>query len=518
DVLAQPSDGTPVATEERMSTTADADSAQRKLLARIAELEMTESRAATEQEQLEKRIAELERGVLGSAAARERLEARLADLEAAKRAQEEATRSIIRQTLDTLGSRINEYVIFGGTLEVGASDRRNFDLPDETNLELNTAELDFEIDVNDWTVASLILEYLDGSDVARAPGGGDTPVDRINVDTAFLTLGDSERFWLSAVIGQMVIPFGISTGDPVADVLTLDDPLTVAAFEMTEVAVLLGASFPTPPPRPATLRAGPPPVRPKVLAPFIGKLSRALGHRPYPVPPPAPNFIASTPPTPPFSLGLVSFHGKTYGHRSDEDNWTPVRHAGVVAGAHLRGTPWSIDVDAHWNSSVFDSDFLGVEYANFLDRIGLVPGLAVSLKTTYGPVGLVVERTGSLEHTRFEDDAGRRTRIRPSAWQASLGYQFGWNPSVEAIGSQGTYAAVGYSESRDLAGVTAMVGDANERVGTVPRRRFLATAGEWVLEGVRVALEYSYEEDYPRTQGGTGRSAEGVSSVITMEW
>jgi hypothetical protein len=55
-------------------------------------------------------------------------------------------------------------------------------------------------------------------------------------------------------------------------------------------------------------------------------------------------------------------------------------------------------------------------------------------------------------------------------------------------------------------------------VGTVPRRRFVVDVGEWVLEGVRVAVEYAYIEDYPVSQGGTGKSANGVFSMLTFEW
>jgi hypothetical protein len=43
-------------------------------------------------------------------------------------------------------------------------------------------------------------------------------------------------------------------------------------------------------------------------------------------------------------------------------------------------------------------------------------------------------------------------------------------------------------------------------------------AGEWILEGFRVAVEYSYNEDYPNSEGGTGRSAHAVLSQLTYEW
>jgi hypothetical protein len=105
--------------------------------------------------------------------------------------------------------------------------------------------------------------------------------------------------------------------------------------------------------------------------------------------------------------------------------------------------------------------------------------------------------------------------MTPSAWQLSLGYQIGWNPWVEAIGAQGTYFAIGYSQSSDLGGVLDSDGD---RIGNVPRRRFVVGAGEWILEGFRIAVEYSHIWDYSTNRGGTGRSANGVFSLLTYEW
>jgi hypothetical protein len=109
--------------------------------------------------------------------------------------------------------------------------------------------------------------------------------------------------------------------------------------------------------------------------------------------------------------------------------------------------------------------------------------------------------------------------IKPSAWQISLGYQFDWNPWVEAIGLQGNYLAIGYSESRHLAGVTQVDTNGQQsRVGFLPRRRFLVSAGEWVLDNLRFAIEYSHNWDYRKNEGGTGKSADGVLSQLTLVW
>ncbi len=42
--------------------------------------------------------------------------------------------------------------------------------------------------------------------------------------------------------------------------------------------------------------------------------------------------------------------------------------------------------------------------------------------------------------------------------------------------------------------------------------------GEWVLDGARVAVEYSHIVDYSEEEGGTGKSADGVFMQLTYEW
>src|SRR3972149_8720206 len=166
------------------------------------------------------------------------LEERVKELETEKTAGEEATRSIIRHAVSTLGSKINESVSLGGTLEVLAGSREDFSGKSENVLKLNTVELDLEIQTNEWTSGSLVLQFVDGTDVLfPTTAGFDTGVERINIDTAFITIGDPQRFPPFVTAGRIILPFGISTGDPVANVLTIEDPLTIEVFEMREVAL-----------------------------------------------------------------------------------------------------------------------------------------------------------------------------------------------------------------------------------------------------------------------------------------
>jgi hypothetical protein len=456
----------------------------------------------------------------------EKLEERIEELETDKIAHEDATRSIIRQTFSEWGAKINEYVTLGGTFEVLAGWNEDFTDQDESTIQLSTTQVDFEIQVNDWSLGSIIFEYDDGADVLfPTSDGGEASVDRLNIDTAFLTLGNTERFWLFGTFGRMIVPFGISTGDPVADVLTINDPLTVEAFETKEDAVLVGVAFPTPPlTRPPQATMTPPPVRPLLLNPLFSRLSRLLGYKPLPIPALAPVPLPPPPAPPPFNAGVYVYNGTTHDNSADREWRRPLKHMGGTVGYRTKGDcprsfcPWTLDMDVDFSGSLFESRFLSFEYKPFFSQIRYVPGIAAHVKTSIGPVALVGEWNGAIEKNTITDDFGNTTNLKPSAWQLSLNYQFDWNPWVEAIGSQGTYLALGYSQSRDLAGILQDVDGRATRVGFVPRQRILAGVGEWVLEGLRVAVEYSHVIDYSKDKRGTGNSASGVFALLTYQW
>jgi hypothetical protein len=508
--------------ERARSAREDAAREQQELERRVEELETTKvvHEDATFGEETERTTAVRE----DATGKQDDLERRVEELETAKVAHEDATRSIIRQTFSEWGSRINEFVVLGGTFEMLAGWVQDFEEPSENVLRLDTFEFDFEVRVNDWVQGSLVVEYVDGLDLLFPSDGEDQfGLDRINLDTAFLTVGDTTRFPPFGLFGRMIVPFGISTGDPVADVLSIADPLTVEAFETREDAMLVGIAFPTPPLARPTPMPAPPPVKPLVLNPLVSAISRSLGYKPFPTPPPERAFVTPSPALPPFNAGVYFYNGDTRDQAS-QGRWSPSEHIGATVGYRTRRgcsyffCPWSIDLDVDYNRSVFDSQFLEFEYRPFLGEIGFVNGMAGSLKANLGPVALVAEWNGAIEHTEFTDGPegqGQSVSIMPHAWQVSLGYQFGWEPWVEEIGAQGTYVTAGYSESRDLGGVN---GSEWNRVGFLPKRRFLVGAGEWILEGFRVAIEYSHDVDYPKSEGGTGRSANSVLSQLTYEW
>lgn len=451
------------------------------------------------------------------------------DLEVAKTAQEDAVRTIIRDTQSKAGPKINEFVTLGGAIEVLGGRSSDFSGTKKDSITLNTAELDLEIRLNDWVVGSMMLTYNDGTNVLfPTTSGRNAGVDRLTIDRASVTIGDVQRFPLFLKAGRDTLTFGTSTGVHRSDVLSIENPLTIEIFETKASMAGIGFAFPTPEPGPPLPGHVPPTVRPMVLGPLVGGFAKMLGYKPFPsrVTPGTP---VSPPPEPP------PFYGSLYVYDANTVEGVNRRFSGNMnarLGYQTRGTcgrpyselvdswicPWALDVSVDYLGSVFDSQFLRDAYTNFIPQFGKAPGMAASAKLSFGRFLLVGEWNGAIKAARFIDDAGRQVNMMPSAWQVALGYQFDWNPWVETIGAQGSYIAVGYSRSSGLSGVTQLIGTVPTRVGFAPESRLTVTAGEWVLDGLRIVLEYSHAWDYPTSKGGTGRQADGVFTALTYVW
>ncbi|MEY8689290.1 MAG: hypothetical protein AB9M53_05360 [Leptothrix sp. (in: b-proteobacteria)] len=466
-------------------------------------------------------------------AGNEELARRVKELEMSRAAQADATRAIIRDAMTSVGSKINEAVSLGGAIEVLTSRGNAFTGTHKSTVQLNTAELDMEVQANPWTLGELKLAYNNGGDVTFTNTKGfDSGVDRLTVDAASITVGDVQRFPLFLKAGLSTLPFGSSTGSHRADVLSIENPLTVDAFEIKRSAIGIGFGWPTPAPTPPTPGVVVPPVQPQVLTPLFDAFGSLLGYAPPPQRPKPPTPVSPPPEPPPF-YGIVNFYegqdaGSTRTFFRNVNARLGYRTAGHCRKPYellRRGDlcPWSLDVNVDYLTSVFDSQFMSSEYHNFLDKIGTVRGMASTLKLSLGPLLLSGEWSGATRSVVFKDDAGTTRHIQPHAWGVSLGYQFDWNPWVETIGGAGTYVSLGYSRSHDLAGVRQLdpngaTASATIHVGALPRSKWTLTVGEWVLEGLKVQFEYSQIKDYPTSQGGTGKRASGIQTTLTYSW
>jgi hypothetical protein len=469
------------------------------------------------------------------------LDVRVKELEIGQAAQEIATRQIIQDSLSKTGPKINSFLSLSGVVEFVGSQSRDFAPevsaihpfgkagPAKDRLALGTAELDFDIKVNDWVKGSLVLSYDPGTGTLFPTTTGTTAgVDRFTLDRAHISIGDFTQFPIGARFGREVVHFGTTTGVARLDTLSIGTPLTTAVFENRQTAAGLEFALPTPPLTPPPAPVVNPPVYPLFLAPLVSEVARRLGYSPLPqrLFPPVPVRPPVEPPP---------FYGSFVVYKGSEDfglDRTRIEDFNATLGYRTHGhcgksyedlqssrvCPWTFDAHVDYNTNVFESIFLHSSYLRYLNQIGSIPGIAASVKASFGPFALVGEVNSALEEARFVDGLGIARNFRPMAWQASLAYQFNWNPWIREIGAQGDFISVAYSGSQDMAGTIASINGAPTRIGFVPASRLLVTAGEWVMADLKVAVEYSANWDYSPSHGGTGELVHGIFGLVQLNF
>jgi hypothetical protein len=461
---------------------------------------------------------------------------RVKDLEIGWAAQENATRQIIRDTLSKTGPKINNYLALSGVVEGLASRTGQFNGPTQENLALSTAELDFDIKLSDWLTGALVLHFDNGTGAifptgnnpvvpASTPGLG---VDRFTLDRTHISIGDLMQFPIAARFGVETLHFGTSTGVARLDTLSIGTPLTTEVFENRQTAGGVEFAWPTPPRQPPPAPVVIPRVSPLVVAPAVSQLARWLGYTPLPERPFRPQPVTFPFDPPPFYGSVMTYKGSD----SIIPNRTKIDDYNASLGFRTRGNcglpydqltnslicPWTFDFHVDYDTSVFESRFLHSSYLPFLSQIGQIPGMAASVKASFGPFAFVGEVNAALQQARFLDGLGIARSMTPMTWQASIAYQFDWNPWITEIGAQGDFISLGYSGSKDMAGVTSLVNGVPTRIGFVPQNRVFLTAGEWVMDGLKVAVEYSANWDYPVSSGGTGKVAHGGFGLVQLNF
>ncbi|MDL1958862.1 MAG: LbtU family siderophore porin [Deltaproteobacteria bacterium] len=135
-------------------------------------------------------------------------------------------------------SDLENRITFSGLLEFGAAyhstDMNHGDYEHDSDLCMTTVELAIAAEVNDWVSAEMVLLYEDPT--------FDNDETNVDIDEAFITIGNTERIPPFLKAGKMYVPFGALLEHFPDDPL-IDAPLTLCVGETLEKAVLIGAEY-----------------------------------------------------------------------------------------------------------------------------------------------------------------------------------------------------------------------------------------------------------------------------------
>ena len=135
-------------------------------------------------------------------------------------------------------SDLEDHITINGLLEFGAA-YQSIDMKDgghekDSDLCMTTVQLGIAAEVNDWVNAEMVLLYEDPT--------FDNDETSVDIDEAFITIGNTEKIPAFLKAGKMYVPFG-ALFEHFPDDPFLDTPLTVMLGEVLEKAVLIGAEW-----------------------------------------------------------------------------------------------------------------------------------------------------------------------------------------------------------------------------------------------------------------------------------
>jgi len=223
---------------------------------------------------------------------------------------------------EDLTAMINDHVSFSGLIEVEGSAGEDFEGVNESKFELATVELGFDARANKWASGHVLVLYEEGGD------------DKVLIDEAYITLGNTEEFPLYLTAGRMYVPFGKFETNMISD------PLTLEIAETQETALQVGFAA-----------------------------QGAYG-------------------------SIFAFNGDTNEGGGDSQ----IEQFGANLGYLLEQDTFSLDFGVSYMNSMGDSDGLSemLEEENLLDA-DYVDGLGVYAIATIGPVSLIGEYITALD-------------------------------------------------------------------------------------------------------------------------
>lgn len=197
----------------------------------------------------------------------------------------------------------------------------------------------------------------------------------------------------------------------------------------------------------------------------------------------------------------AGFQVRAYGFNCDVDEFSDgdreqVECFGASAGYGRESEEGlSYQFEAGYISSIVDTDgygdFVTEQNLELLEREG---GYSVFAKFSYDSftlIGEFVSGTGDIAFASGTEEA-------PLAWNTEFDY------GLSLMGKEAVIA-LGYQATDNMA-------------GRLPKSRILGSASVALVEGLSVGFEYSHDEDYKESDGGSDNNADAVAMQLALEF
>jgi len=195
---------------------------------------------------------------------------------------------------------------------------------------------------------------------------------------------------------------------------------------------------------------------------------------------------------------VYAFNGST--QDNNEDN---IDHYGASIGFAKEIGNLSYDLGVGYINDIGDTggltDALGEDNVANLVNYDYVEGLDAYFSLGFGAVKLVGEYVTALDPFHADHLAFNGKGAEPKAWHTEVGYTF------NMAGKEMTLA-LGYQGSEEAMALG------------LPEIRYLGVLSAGVYQNTTLSLEYAFDEDYAKSDGGTGEDAHQVILQLAVEF
>ena len=196
-----------------------------------------------------------------------------------------------------------------------------------------------------------------------------------------------------------------------------------------------------------------------------------------------------------FYASLFIFNGNTK-EQGDDDK---IEHFGANLGYSVETDSVNFTIDLSYLNNLADSDAIQdvvTDADNLNDTVG---GYAAHAKVGMGPFTLIGEYLAASSSFDQADLAFDGSGAKPTSWNLELGYDF-------ALAGKEATAAVAVQNSQEALDIG------------LPEKRIAAALSVGIMENTALTLEWSQEEDYSTSDGGTGDDTDTVTAQLAVEF
>lgn len=203
-----------------------------------------------------------------------------------------------------------------------------------------------------------------------------------------------------------------------------------------------------------------------------------------------------------FGFESGGFHGAVYTFNGnlDEDGDSEIDSFGVAAGYSAEGEGTEFGVSLAYISDIGDSDSLqdsiNESLSGDVDYDSQVGGWSASALLRFGNLSLLTEYLGATEDFEVDELAFEGEGAEPTSYMIEAALKF------ELAGIPATFA-VGYQETDEAAALE------------LPEERFLVGLSVEMMEGVTLAVEGTFDEDYGNSDAGD--YSDGDADIVTLQ-